>query len=245
MEEENGTTATVRRGWADSRRRADIGPRSLDSRSLDGPVPWPGSPSDLSASKAGNNHHPWQGNRSGGCNLGEAAQWQLVAKLACHPVRLPKSRRLRKSWLVQAPRSRAATSSDTDQAIVTPFARSPGSAGLPKRGDGSRHPAEVVIQGRQLCARVSRFASGQEFGMKRSRRRDERSRRNGACARCHRAAAQKKCKQSKNNRASRDPRIESLSCCSWVARMSDRAPRGALWRAFFSIRKSLVGQFQK
>ena len=73
---------------------------------------------------------------------------------------------------------------------------------------------EVVIQGRQLCARVSRFASGQEFGMKRSRRRDERSRRNGACARWRRAAAQKKCKQSKNNRASRDPRIESLSCCS-------------------------------
>jgi hypothetical protein len=33
---------------------------------------------------------------------------------------------------------------------------------------------EVVIQGWQLCARVSRFASGQEFGMKRSRRRDER-----------------------------------------------------------------------
>src|SRR5262245_55552003 len=51
---------------------------------------------------------------------------------------------------------------------------------------------EVVIQGWQLCARVSRFASGQEFGMKRSRRRDERSRRNGACARCRRAAAQKK-----------------------------------------------------
>lgn len=81
-EEKTDTAAPVRGGWADSRRRADIGLRKssrLAKSRRAGSLTWflrvisrlP---------KAGNNHHPWPGNRSGGCRLGRIAPWQRVGQ---------------------------------------------------------------------------------------------------------------------------------------------------------------------